>query len=230
MGIVSKITDLIRGRTARLTQSEVKMPADPSAVTEPVQGSRAQVQEYWRTSEHAPSCYAEADPRRSEYLVGLLLQHLTLQQRILELGTNAGRNLHYLRRAGFERLEGIEISPIAVEELRTRFPELDDVVVHVGPMERYLRELQDDEFDCVYTMAVLEHVHYDSDWVFAEIARIAKTVVTIEEEDMASVRHFPRDYQEVFESIGMSQVFEQPIGEAQGLYPGITARVFVRAG
>jgi SAM-dependent methyltransferase len=159
---------------------------------------------------------------------------VTPEQRILELGTNAGRNLHYLRQAGFVNLEGVEISPAAVDELRRRFPDLDDVVVRVGPIEEHLPPYGDREFECVFTMAVLEHVHYDSDWVLQHVARVGKSLVTIEEETWVSERHFPRDYRRVFESLGMTQVYERPVDELfvpeeLGRSRGITARVFVHS-
>ena len=56
-------------------------------------------------------------------------------------------------------------------------------------------------------MAVLEHIHDDSKWVFQEMARITKKyLICIEDEHGVSWRHFPRNHKEIFEVLGMKQV------------------------
>lgn len=194
------------------------------------QRSRADLHDYWRNSIQSPTSYAEADPKRSTMLVELLREYVG-EGPILEIGPNAGRNLHYLREAGYEALTGIEISPVAVEEMRSRYPELADANVLVGPVEEHIRSFGDGEFACVFSMAVLEHIHRDSEWVFGEMARIARTVVTIEDEDTVSERHFPRDYRRVFESTGLRQVFEMTLdANKHGLGSAFKARVFKHPG
>lgn len=190
------------------------------------QRPRNELHEYWRQSVQEPSLYAAVGPKRSEFLV-CLVERFAPPGRILELGPNVGRNLHYLREAGFGELEAVEISATAVGEMRTRFPELEDVEVHVGTIEDNISRFDDREFACVFTMAVLEHIHADSEWIFAEMARIADVVITVEDEQGISERHFPRDYRKMFEPLGMVQVYSEELNREQhDLKNGFVARVF----
>jgi SAM-dependent methyltransferase len=104
--------------------------------------------------------------------------------RILEIGCNIGRNLQHLSEAGFRNLEGIEISEEAVRELRATFPELAATArIHNAPAEEVLPSLEDRRYDLTFTVAVLEHIHRESEWVFQHIARVTRdTLITIEDE------------------------------------------------
>lgn len=120
---------------------------------------------------------------------------------ILELGCGTGRNLHYLHAAGYHNLLGIELSPKYLEALREHFPHLSGLVLQ-GPIEDILPQLPN-IYDLVFSMAVLEHIPPESEAVFQQIARVAKNLVTIEDEKTESWRHFPRNYREVFCSLGL---------------------------
>jgi SAM-dependent methyltransferase len=191
---------------------------------------RAALHAYWRAPDDAnrPQAYVEGGHERSAFLVEILRRHAAPTDRILEIGCNAGRNLEHLFRAGFANLAGLEISPGALDVLRATYPELARAAaLHLGALEERARGFADGEFDAVYTMAVLEHIHRDSDWVFAEIARIAgRVLITIEDERERSWRHFPRNYRRVFEPLGWKQVEET--GAVPGLSRAFVARVFRR--
>ncbi len=61
--------------------------------------SLEQVHEYWRAppdANNAAHRYAEVSPARSEALVQVVERYVPKQGKILEVGCNAGRNLHYL--------------------------------------------------------------------------------------------------------------------------------------
>ena len=76
-------------------------------------------------------------------------------------------------------------------------------------------------------MAVPEYIHKDSEWVFAEMARITKNLlVTIEDERGSSWRHFPRNYRKVFERLGMKQTEDLNCHGVDGLSAAFYARVF----
>ena len=54
-----------------------------------------------------------------------------------------------------------------------------------GTIEDRIKDME--RCDLVFTMAVLEHIHLDSEWVFSEMARIAKKyLITIEDEKNSS--------------------------------------------
>ena len=62
--------------------------------------------------------------------------------------------------------------------MKQNFPDMQ-VITYEGSIEDRIKELM--EHDLVFTMAVLEHIHSDSEWVFSEMARKAKRfLITIE--------------------------------------------------
>ncbi len=128
--------------------------------------------------------------------------------KILELGCNVGRNLAFLRYSGYQNLAAIEINPLAVRAMRDYYPQTADRVdVRVGPFEKILPELESESYDLVFSMAALEHVHPQSDFIFEHIVRIArKYICTMEHEVTRSPRHFPRTYDEVFCNLGCRQL------------------------
>ena len=181
------------------------------------QAPREAQHDYWRAppdSSNQPTHYANVDPSRAAHLRELLtIADVPLSASILEVGCNVGRNLADLANHGWANLAGIDISQDALDEARIQFPELADVPLTCAPLEDALPQLGDGSIDVVFAMAVLEHIHYDSNVVLDEIARVAAfAVVTIENEQEASVRHFPRNYRTVFEQRGLRQVHEEPSG------------------
>ena len=126
---------------------------------------------------------------------------------ILELGCNLGRNLHYLLKAGYTQLFGIDVSPRTAGWIRQTFPDLANIMTfYEGSIEDRIVEFVDGRFDVVFSLAVLEHIHPDSEWVFEHIARIAnKGIITVEDEVAHSVRMWPRGYRSIFEDLGWKE-------------------------
>lgn len=188
---------------------------------------KERIHEYWRKPGDAgnqPEAYLKPQ-ERSVFLVGLVRKYASPEARIMEIGCNVGRNLHHLYASGFRNLEGDEISEEAVRQLRLAYPELaEHLTLYNAPAEDVLPKLEDRRYDLTFTMAVLEHIHYDSEWVFPHIARITKGVlITIEDEKTVSEHHFPRNYAKVFEGLGMRQI-EKVSGRR---IPGLESRYFV---
>jgi 2-polyprenyl-3-methyl-5-hydroxy-6-metoxy-1,4-benzoquinol methylase len=198
--------------------------------------SLSEIHSYWQnpTGGNQPECYLaeeETLQKRSRYLVSLLERLAKPDARILEIGCNAGRNLSHLFEAGYRNLEAIEISENAVALLRKSFPEMaSQIRVHCTPVEEIIKTFPDGAFDVVFTMAVLEHVHTASEWIFPEMVRITKgLLITIEDERGLSWRHFPRNYQSIFEPLGVRQVeWKQCRLEEQGLGDQFFTRVFAK--
>lgn len=163
------------------------------------------VQEYWQKPDAVNDPHTYLSPiARSEFLVGLLEKYVPKSASLLELGCNVGRNLNAAYQAGYRNLEGIEINPEAVEILKKTFPEMASTTnIRLGRIEDHIRSIE--SRDCIYTMAVLVHIHPSSDWVFAEMASRAKTLILVEAEKAASWRHFARDYHKIFTKLGMHQ-------------------------
>jgi SAM-dependent methyltransferase len=179
---------------------------------------------YWRDptdAGNAPASYAAVGAEASAFLVNLVNRYADADSTFLEIGCNVGRNLEALRLAGYTHLTGIEISAAAVQHGRDIYPDLD-ALIHPLPAEQALPMF--DPFDVVFTMAVLEHIHPDSEaTVFAEMTRLTgRNLIVIEDEASETWRHFPRDYGTVFGALHELET----IRDVPGL-PGFVARVFV---
>lgn len=163
------------------------------------------VQDYWQKPDAVNDPHTYLSPiARSKFLVGLLKEYVPKSASLLELGCNVGRNLNAAYQAGYRNLEGIEINPEAVEILKKNFPEMASTAnIRFGRIEDHICSIE--LRDCIYTMAVLVHIHPSSDWIFAEMAKRAKTLILLESEKSASCRHFSRDYHKIFTGLGMHQ-------------------------
>lgn len=191
--------------------------------------SRNELHRYWRNPDisNLPQSYL-TETARSQFLMGIIKKYVKPDAKILEIGCNVGRNLNYLFQAGFKNLEGIEINKKAVQLLKKTYPEMArHTKIYNVPIEEIIKELKDGEFDVVFTMAVFEHIHRDSEWTFSEAVRITKDfLITIEDEHNLSWRHFPRNYIKVFKPLGMKEIEEINCREVDGLNSGFFARIF----
>jgi|SRR5450432_1107591 pseudaminic acid biosynthesis-associated methylase len=73
--------------------------------------------------------------------------------RILEVGCNVGNQLTVLREMGYRRLYGIEIQPYALEQARSKLPD-----VHFAEASAFEIPYPDNYFDVVFTSGVLIHI------------------------------------------------------------------------
>jgi 2-polyprenyl-3-methyl-5-hydroxy-6-metoxy-1,4-benzoquinol methylase len=219
------VTQVIRRLLRRLTRRPTRRVMGRPAKT------RAELHDFWRDPDPANRAERYLDAaERSKFLVELVARHEAAPSKVLEVGCNVGRNLDYLYRAGYH-VAGIEISQTAVSVLRATFPEMAaDATIYNAPVEEVIRTLPTEGYDVVFTMAVLEHIHPDSEWIFAEMARISRVVVTIEDEVNTTLRHFPRPYGEIFTALGLEQVESVHCSAVDGLGDAFWARVFRRAG
>lgn len=164
--------------------------------------SRDELHQYWikpYEGQNLPQDYIEGH-QRSQFLVELIKKYLNSNAKILEIGcNNVGRNLNYLFNAGYIRLAGVEISEDAIDLMKRVYPEMaKQIKVYCGSVEDIIKDFEDDAFDVVFTMAVLEHIHPDSEFIFPEMVRITRRyLITIEDERTISWRHFPRNYRKL---------------------------------
>ena len=191
-----------------------------------------QIRSYWRDPNDGQNIFnnyqSERAYKRSNYLLSLI-NHLPRESKIIELGSGVGRNLSVLYNAGFRNLNGVEISEKAINLMRESYPELRTCKIYHNPIESIIDILPDKEYDLVFTMAVLEHLPFESNWVFAEISRICKVnLITIEDEYTQSWRHFPRNYKEIFEDLGFKQKNYKILTPRQGLFLKFRCRFFIK--
>jgi SAM-dependent methyltransferase len=194
--------------------------------------SRDEVHAFWRKPDlfgNNPEDYLYAPPDRSQFLLELIKPLELTAPSILEIGCNAGRNLNALWQAGYHNLRGFDLNADALELLRAEFPAMAaEIVLEAGPAEEVLPSIQNRSIDLVFSMAVLVHIHYESNWVLEDVARIARRhIVTIEDEACTTSRHFKRNYRDVFEGLGFCQIAEHGMEHIQDLTQ-YTARVFER--
>jgi len=188
---------------------------------------------YWTNPIDAgnkPIEYLNIGMANSVFMLGFVKKHVGDDARILEIGCNAGRNLFVLHEAGFKNLTGIEINPEAVLLMREKFPDMvKEITIHNDTVENTIGGIPDNSFDIVFTMAVLEHIHEDSSWIFGEIARVTSNLVlTIEDEVAVSWRTFARNYKSVFEKVGLKQIDFNDCVTLPEWYGSYKLRVFVK--
>jgi len=182
--------------------------------------SLGEIHRYWSSNRNSPKSYLKGEAR-SKFLLGII--DTPKNSKILEIGCSVGRNLNYLFKNGFTNLVGVEINKKAVGIAKIN-PKLK---IYNSSIEDIIKTFKGDEFDVVFTMAVLEHIHTISGWIFPEIARITKKLITIEDEKSSSWRHFPRNYKSVFEP-KLKQIKEINLGNIEGLGEKFVARIFIK--
>ena len=191
--------------------------------------TKEELQEYWKNpdTDNNPLDYLDNGITipRSDYLYKVISKYFGINAKILELGNNVGRNLDYLFEKGYTSLSGIEINKTAIAIMSEAYPECyQSIKVISGSIEDNIKSFKDKEFDLVFTMAVLEHIPQESEWVFNEMVRISKNILTIEDEKTSSWRHLPRNYKKVFSQLEQKDC--ERLGRKEGFYRGFRMRVF----
>ena len=192
-------------------------------------GTREQLHDYWMMppeEANRPEAYLEGR-KKSEYLVDLIKRFGSADDSILELGCNVGRNLFCLWGSGYKNISGIEMNEYALQKMRRSLPAIDQLTFYNGLLEDVLPEIEDKKFDIVFSMAVLEHVHPSSNFIFKEIGRICRrNIITIEIENSSSARVFPRNYKAIFEKLGWVMIFHEQLKDRDIDLKSYTVRVF----
>ncbi len=182
--------------------------------------NRADVHAYWRdpesdtagaSSEYKAVCKPEwYIPLKavSEMWLEVFERYVPKDATILELGCSVGRNLYYLRQAGYQWLAGVEINPKAKELSAASFGQDTADLITVSTIESYLPTI--DECDVVFTSGVLMHIHPDSEWIFSSMARGAQNYLMVAEVERTNYFYkWSRDYRAIFEGFGLKQIHEQ---------------------
>jgi SAM-dependent methyltransferase len=101
---------------------------------------------------------------------------------VLELGCGSGRHLEHLANDGFEDLSGVDINAEAFDTMRETYPTLATAgTFHCGPIEELIEDFDNGQFDAVYSVETLQHLHPDVEWVFEEVARITDEILVTAE-------------------------------------------------
>lgn len=145
------------------------------------------VRKQWeeRSGEYSPDYYAYYGPNEtSELLRARLDSAVASDASILELGCSSGRHLAHLHEAGYENLHGIEINDEALSVMEETYPDLaEEGTFHIDAIEETVPEFDDGQFDVVFSVETLQHLHPDDGRVFDELARITgERLITVENE------------------------------------------------
>jgi len=163
---------------------------------------------YWKnpSKENTEVDYFEC-PQRSEKLVGLFKKYILIDSSILELGCNVGRNLHYLYESGYHNLTGVDINDKALQLGKEHYPELSNLNLICEEIGSTLGRCNKNEFDVIFTMATLEHIHPKQQSVFSDIGHVAKNyIITCEDEHAIHWRAFSYKYKKLFEYLGFIEL------------------------
>ena len=188
-----------------------------------------EVRRQWaeRSGEYSPEYYAYYGPNEtSDSIRSIVERFVDRDAHVLELGCSSGRHLSHLFGHGFENLTGIDVNADAVDVMAETYPELAaHGTFYVDAIEDVVGDFDDGQFDVVYSVETLQHLHRDAEWVFAELARITDVLlVTVENEgtvdhsrandpDVNDVNYvndeFPlyyRDWNRIFTDLGFVEV------------------------
>jgi SAM-dependent methyltransferase len=181
-----------------------------------------------RTGEYSPRYYAYYGPDElSEAIETVLEEYMSRPLSVLELGCSSGRHLAYLYQQGYEDIAGIEINAEALDVMEEQYPGAAAAgTYYQDAIESVVETMDDHEFDVVFSVQTLQHLHDDSEWVFDEVRRIAgDLIVTVEiegddhregadiltrEVDGLPMTH--RNWSDVFAGGAFSQVTVERIG------------------
>lgn len=184
------------------------------------------VRDTWtnRASEYSPAYYAYYGPDETSTLIrDTLSEYLHRDAAVLELGCGSGRHLAHLADYGFENLSGVDINAEAFDVMREYYPLVaTNGTFHCSPIEDIITDFDDGQFDAVYTVETLQHLHPDVEWVFEEVARITDTILVTAEIEGPIAESSPsgadvnyvdddtplyyRDWSRIFTSLGLVEV------------------------
>jgi SAM-dependent methyltransferase len=184
------------------------------------------VRDEWagRSGEYSPAYYAYYGPNGTSELVRETLgRYLGSDATVLEIGCSSGRHLAHLADRGFGDLWGVDINAGAFDVMAEHYPALAAAgTFRCGPIEDVVDGFDDGQFDAVFTVETLQHLHPDAEGVFEEVARITDDLlITVENE--GTVHDSPssgpvvnyvdeglplyyRDWSRVFSSLGFTEV------------------------
>jgi SAM-dependent methyltransferase len=139
---------------------------------------------------------------RSEFLLSFIEGIIPKDKLILELGCNSGRNLKFLSENGYN-VFGIDINEQAVLFARQK-----EQSAYSDSIEQFFKT--DVLIPVILTMAVLEHIPVESEYIFMDMAK-SDYIITIEDEQSKNEICFSRNYKTIFENLGMKEIKHETV-------------------
>jgi 2-polyprenyl-3-methyl-5-hydroxy-6-metoxy-1,4-benzoquinol methylase len=131
---------------------------------------------YWKnrtnnSNRNMPYRYLKPIDRSIE-LYEFVNKHIHLDSKILEIGSNVGRNLNHFYQNGHKNVSGIEINEHAIEQGRESYSEMymDKKTLFINDSAYSALKDFKKKYDLVFTMAVLLHMtteeqNYVFNWI-----------------------------------------------------------------
>lgn len=184
------------------------------------------------------TCRPDEEARKPGGIVQFLHEFwspwVDLDDTILELGCSAGGNLKHLSKLGYSNLLGIEVNQNAIDEMKMTFPELaTKSKIYIGSSEDLLPRFATDSVDVIFSMAVAIHIHPTSNFLFSEMARVARKYICTIELEVANCSYvFARNYRRLFQRLNCPQVksvmvTKEAFPSVSRDYDGYIARLFL---
>ncbi|WP_458206585.1 class I SAM-dependent methyltransferase [Haladaptatus sp. NG-SE-30] len=152
-----------------------------------------EVRQEWaeRSGEYSPDYYAYYGPNETSELIRERLDSvLDSTAAILELGCSSGRHLSHLHDNGYENLSGIDINDEAFDVMETTYPDLEaSGRFYLDAIGNVVGEFDTGQFNAIFSVETLQHLHPDDEGIFEELARITDGyLITVENEGEADDR------------------------------------------
>jgi len=208
-------TDAFRQNTLRRLIRKINQTFNERGYTPPWIYTKKECLEFWQSIDNKatsvgnrPEKYATKERGIVEVLHSFWSPQVQMEHSILELGCNAGGNLHWLDKLGYIDLRGVEINQNAIKSLHHFFPELGGKLrIYENDIETALNQMDENSVDVIFTMGVAMHIHPKDNHLFKEMMRVAKKYIcTVEPETANSNYVFARNYRRVFEKIGATHL------------------------
>lgn len=175
-----------------------------------------------RSGEYSPEYYAHYGPNdTSEAIRETFDRYLTNEAAVLEVGCSSGRHLAHLFEHGYTDLTGIEVNDDAFDVMAESYPNLaSQGTFYHDTIEAVVDDFEYGQFDAVFAVETLQHIHPESAWVFDELVRITDDLlVTVENEGDSDeisgtgvtyvsedIPLYHRNWNRIFTDRGMSEV------------------------
>lgn len=155
--------------------------------------------------QRSPYLYTEYDESIASMFQDIL-PFLDNNSNILEIGCNAGRNLHYLFSKGYKRLTGIEIGIEPEKVMQEKFPDAySNTIYIIGNAYKELLKLPSSHYDLVFCHGVLVNIAPKWNAIFKEMARVSRSYILIQESE-GSYNAYPRDFEKMFLRVNYKQL------------------------
>jgi len=140
---------------------------------------------------NSASFFSSVSTERSEELLDILIKNgLMKNDKILELGSNCGRNINYIKSKGFSNVLGLEINQEAIDHGIEQYELLSEENFIQGSAETAIRDVG--QVDWIFTMAVMIHLTEEQKSLIYDWAKenVSKGIVFVESFSKNTMHHY----------------------------------------